>query len=107
MPDAGRSSNINGRPSLRTSDGRTIKASQRDLRRYCIMQQRTDQCRKTSLGAGRYRDHENVTEDDSEEAPLISGAFQSSVPSSVPATEADSDIVHAETWGEAAYRSLG
>ena len=87
-------------PKLRTSDGKVIKASQRDLRRYRALQQEVARRR---AGASDYRDDESAGDDDREEAPLFQNASRASDHDD---GSANADTVEPETWTVAAYRSF-
>ena len=91
------------RPKLRTAEGRVIKASQRDLRRYRALRRELE--RHESVISG-YRDDESAGEDDREEAPLFPTAQRAPASGPADAHCADPAAVEPETWGAAAYRSV-
>lgn len=93
-------------PKIRASDGRTIKASQRDFRRYCTLQRELARHKRKDGGSMRYRDDASAADDEGEDAPLVQSPSRASQWPNPYVQTASADIVEPETWSAAAYRSL-
>lgn len=98
-------------PTLRTSSGDIIKATQRDLRRYTSL---CKELRRTQRSAGSeqpYHDAEpeDVESDDEETAPLVRPSTQTPGhygDDDDAANNAETDIVEPESWSAIAYKSF-
>lgn len=101
----------NGRrtwPKIRTSDGETIKATQRDFRRYISLRRQLRKLERGATTGMQYRDSvsEAGDEADDESAPLFGSSVR------LPNTDCDvpqsdeAELLQPETWSAVAYRSF-
>lgn len=101
----------NGRrawPKLRTADGETIKATQRDFRRYVSLRRQLRKLERGSTVGMQYRGNEteDMDGDQDESAPLVASS------SRLPDTDCDvpqsdeAELLQPETWSAVAYRSF-
>ncbi|EMC92400.1 hypothetical protein BAUCODRAFT_126384 [Baudoinia panamericana UAMH 10762] len=96
-------------PRLRTSDGKIIKATQRDLRRYRRLR---SELRQLRLARNRYRDEASDNDNDNatdvnEQAPLIrTDSLLNHSPTTEPLTNGEHEVVEPPTWTAIAYTSL-
>ena len=89
-------------PKIRTADGRILKASQRDLRRYRLLRSELD---RFQTERQRYRDSPDDADDD-EMSPLMR-ASTSALLSEVKHTEpGEADIVEPVSWTAMAYHGF-
>jgi hypothetical protein len=96
-------------PTLRTSSGETIKATQRDFRRYTSLCKELRRVQRgTSRGQSYYdTEPEDVESDEEDTAPLVRPSIQP--PGDYPDDAADiaeADIVEPESWSAMAYKSF-
>lgn len=92
-------------PQLRTSDGKVVKATQRDLRRYRLLRRELKRIRHARHG---YRDGiEDGREGEEFEQPLIDSTSQANDSSEPAETIHDEEeIVEPTSWSAVAYESL-
>ncbi|KAK4545309.1 hypothetical protein LTR36_003489 [Oleoguttula mirabilis] len=94
-------------PRFRTSDGKVVKATQRDLRRYRLLR---GALKRMRLARKRYRDDEDndLDEDeDDDEAPLMrSSTFLKDSADPEEMQSGDNEVVEPVSWTAAAYDSF-
>ncbi|KAF2769140.1 hypothetical protein EJ03DRAFT_107697 [Teratosphaeria nubilosa] len=93
-------------PKMRTSDGKPVKATQRDLRRYRLLR---GELRRMRLARKRYRDsldnHSENLEDDRE--PLVRSATVLKEPAGPEEMHSgETEVVEPVSWTAIAYDSL-
>lgn len=95
-------------PKLRTSSGETIKATQRDLRRYTSLSKGLRMVQRHTTSGQPYRDvePEGVESDQQDTAPLVRPSTQISGHDNDAAHLADADIVQPDSWSAMAYKSF-
>lgn len=93
------------RPTLRTSDGHIIKATQRDLRRYGLLRAELDRLQSVST---RYRDDPGTTgHTDDEEATSLMRASTVNLLQEVKRGEAnETEVVEPVSWTAMAYNGF-
>jgi hypothetical protein len=92
-------------PTLKTSEGDIIKASQRDLRRW--RQLRNELKRLKSLSDGAYTDEPEGEPTDNDEQPLIQPAKTEEDPEAAPPPSRDeNDVIEPSSWAALAYRGF-
>ncbi|WPH03504.1 Hypothetical protein R9X50_00638400 [Acrodontium crateriforme] len=94
-------------PKIRSADGKVIKATQRDLRRYRQLRRELGRLRHSRE---RYRDEAAAAmDDDSDEAPLISGNIAAKTGGASDRHrdgEGDSGVVEPLSWKAMAYNGF-
>jgi hypothetical protein len=95
-------------PTLRTSSGEIIKATQRDLRRYTSLLRRVQSSTRSEQP---YHDAEPEDDgsDEEETAPFVRPFTLTQTPGDYPddaANLAEADIVEPESWSAMAYKSF-
>lgn len=97
-------------PVLRTSDGKIIKASQRDLRRWQQLRRELQRLRRQTIPQ-RYTDDPNAGQIESEEQPLLRRATSEvedhTLDATSPAVRLDeNEVVESTPWSALAYRGF-
>jgi len=97
-------------PTLRTSSGEIIKATQRDFRRYTSLCRELSKVQRGNISGEQYRDAEPGGEESDEEdtAPLVRPLKQTPghYEDDGAANTAEADIVQPESWSAMAYKSF-
>ncbi|KAM0691065.1 hypothetical protein Q7P36_009836 [Cladosporium allicinum] len=97
-------------PTLRTSSGEVIKATQRDFRRYTFLCRELSKVQRGNIAGEQYRDAEleGVESDDEDTAPLVRPLKQTPghYEDDDAANTAEADIVQPESWSAMAYKSF-
>jgi hypothetical protein len=99
-------------PTLRTSSGEIIKATQRDLRRYTSLCKELGRAQRSTGSEQLYHDAEpeDVESDDEETAPLVRPSTQTpghyGDDDQDATNNAETDVVEPESWSAMAYKSF-
>jgi hypothetical protein len=97
-------------PTLRTSSGEVIKATQRDFRRYTSLCRELSKVQRGDIAGEQYRDAEleGVESDDEDTAPLVRPLRQTPghYEDDDAANTAEADMVQPESWSAMAYKSF-
>ncbi|SMY21257.1 unnamed protein product [Zymoseptoria tritici ST99CH_1A5] len=93
-------------PALQTSDGRIVKATQRDLRRWKLLQRELKRLR-SQIGGGFTDSGSMRSQPDRDQRPLLErGNTTASTYDLGVADRGDSEAVEAPTWTSVAYRGF-
>jgi len=91
-------------PRLRTADGKVVKASQRDLRRYQMLR---SELKRLRLARKPYADGAESGESESDETPMLGSRHILAVPTvSDELVDGEHEVVEPVSWTAAAYNSF-
>lgn len=101
------SSNLHSWPRIRTSDGRPVKATQRDLRRYSALRRELQRLRRLQGYESKYTDEEgDAIDGETDDTTLLPRSTAAAEEDNYNGVENEPTIVEPSSWAAIAYTSF-